>query len=180
MIAPLARTTAEARLYMDVKPCPSCRGHGFTGTSVVMLLDGRLYERHTGACQECGADREFVFRVPPDEQLTLSMTDFGGPEPSELLDPGEWLTVADLVAGREGGAGPTGFAIAAAAVDEVLKFVPAGAEEIPRTAFHSPEGREAYLRRPERFRRGRLEALAAALHEAANEPVDPEVDTPSA
>jgi hypothetical protein len=171
MIAPLARTPAEAYLYMDLKPCPRCGGHGFSGTSVVMLQDGRVFERHTGTCQECGSDREFVFRVPHEQELRLGDTDFGGPEPSELLDPGEWLMVADLAASREGGAAPEDLELAAAAVEEVLKFLPAGADAIPAPAFHSLTGRDAYAREPARFRRGRLEAIATALREAAAAPL---------
>lgn len=167
MIAPLARTPAEANLYMDIKACPACGGNGFSGTSVVMLQDGEVYERHTGTCAECGSPREFVFRMPPEQQLRLGEADFGGPEPSELLDPGEWMTVADVVAGREGGASKEDLAYAAAAVDEAIKFVPAGADEIPSFAFHSPVGRDAYARMPARYTRGRLTAIATALREAA-------------
>jgi hypothetical protein len=176
MIAPLARTPAEAHLYMDVKPCPRCGGHGFSGTSVVMLQDGVVYERHTGTCQECGCAREFVFRVPQEPELRLGAADFGGPEPSELLDPGEWLLVADLAAAREGGAAREDLALAAAAVEEALKFVPAGADDIPAPSFHSSTGRDAYAREPARFRRARLEALAAALREEAAAPLRTPVD----
>lgn len=167
MYAPLARTTAEAHLYMDVTPCSVCRGLGFSGTSVVMLLDGTLHERHTGTCQECGAAREFVFRVPPNEPLNLDEVVFGGPERSELLDPGEWLNVADLVANREGGADADDLLLAAAAVDEALKFVPDDADEVPPEAFHSVTGRATYESKPYRFQRDRLKALAAALRQLA-------------
>lgn len=137
-----------------------------------MLQDGRVYERHTGTCEECGSPREFVFRMPPEPELRLGAADFGGPEPSELLDPGEWMTVADVVAGREGGASKNDLAFAAAAVEEAIKFVPADSDEIPANAFHSRVGRDAYARMPARYTRGRLTAIATALREAAEAPYD--------
>ena len=169
VIAPLARTPAEATLYMDIKACPACGGVGFSGTSVVMLQDGQVYERHTGTCEECGSPREFVFRMPPEPELRLGAADFGGPGPSELLDPGEWMTVADVYAGREGGASKEDLEYAAAAAEEALKFVPPGSDEIPRHAFHSPVGRDAYARMPARYTRGRLTAIVTALREAASQ-----------
>jgi hypothetical protein len=172
VIAPLARTPAEANLYMDIKACPACGGNGFQGTSVVMLQDGQVYERHTGTCEECGSPREFVFRMPVELELRLGAADFGGPEPSELLDPGEWMTVAEVAADREGGASKEDLEYAAAAAEEVLKFLPPDADEIPATAFHSPVGRDAYARMPERYTRGRLTAIATALREAAEAPYD--------
>jgi len=132
-----------------------------------MLIDGTLYERHTGTCQECGAAREFVFRVPPDEQLRLDEVVFGGPERSELLDPGEWLAVAGLAANRAGGADADDLLLAAAAVDEVLKFVPDDADEVPVEAFHSTTGRAGYERAPYRFGRERLATLAITLRNLA-------------
>lgn len=154
---------------MDTTPCTVCRGRGFSGTSVVMLTDGTLHERHTGTCQECGARREFVFRVPPDEQIRLGEVVFGGPEPSELLDPGEWLAVADLASNRTGGPGADDLLLAAAAVDEVLKFVPDGAAEVPAAAFRSPAGRAVFEEQPHRFGRERLEMLAITLRDFARD-----------
>jgi hypothetical protein len=92
---------------------------------------------------------------------------FGGPEPSELLDPGEWLVVADLAANRAPAADQADFALAAAAIDEVLKFIPDGADEVPEAALRGGTGREAYAREPGRFRRRRLEAVAAAYRDLA-------------
>lgn len=178
VIAPLARTPAEANLYMDIKACPSCGGNGFSGTSVVMLQDGEVYERHTGTCQECGSPREFVFRMPRDTELRLGAADFGGAEPSELLDPGEWMTVADVATGRDGGPSKGDLVFAAAAVEEALKFVPADADDIPPHAFHSLIGREAYQRMPARYSRGRLSAIAAALREQAAAPYRTPPDLP--
>ena len=91
----LARTNAEAHLYMDLHPC-ACGERRFARQSAVVTLEGDLASRYTGACARCGAERRFEFRLPQEIlQPPAEGVRFGGPEPSELLDPGEWLSVAD-------------------------------------------------------------------------------------
>jgi hypothetical protein len=172
MVLPLARTNAEAHLYMDLHPC-ECGEIRFPRTSsVVTTPDGDLASRYTGTCPKDGAQREFVFRLP--QQIMMPGRDgevrYGGPEPSELIDPGEWLSVADAYARSV----PADTAVleadglatarsmvkhAAAAVDEVLKFIPADTDRVPETAFVTDRGRAAYAKEPGRFRRARLEAV---------------------
>jgi hypothetical protein len=165
MRPPLARTNAEAHLYMDLRPCDACGHRGFTGDSAMVFVDGELCSRYTGVCPRCGTERAFTFRLPEEIRLPLERDIvFGGPEPSELLDPGEWLTVADLAAGRPD-PDDEDLALAAAAIDEVLKFVPAGAEEVPPQALRTEDGREVYEREPGRFRRVRLEAVASTYRD---------------
>ena len=165
----LARTNAEAHLYMDLRPC-ACGERKFARQSSVVTIDGDLASRYTGACARCGTERRFEFRLPqeilqppPDGVL------FGGDEPSELLDPGEWLTVADDHARRV----PAGtkldgdalrvarrcLATAIAALDEIRKFAPRGAVEVPPSAFFTPLGRAIWDKEPGRFRLARLEAV---------------------
>jgi hypothetical protein len=170
---PLARTNAEAHLYMDLQPCETCGEHGFTGESAVVLVDGLLCSRYTGDCRRCGTRRQFVFRLPEEIRLPVERDIvFGGPEPSELLDPGEWLTVADRAASMPASGDPQAdredVALAAAAVDEVLKFVPDGVEEVPATAFRSDTGHRMYAEEPGRFRRGRLAAVASTYRGLAS------------
>ena len=94
------------------------------------------------------------------------MIAFGDGTPSELLDPGEWLWVADRYArvfpadvldldlpARQQARNT---ATAAAAMDEVLTFVRAGGQAVPARAFRSERGREVYAREPGRFARDRL------------------------
>ena len=98
---------------------------------------------------------------------------FGDDRPSELLDPGEWLAVADAYAST----GPADtsqldpesarrldadLATAVAALDEVLKFVPAGADAVPVEAFWSDRGRAVHAAEPGRFRAIRLRAVRDA------------------
>lgn len=172
MNPPLSRTNAEAHLYMDLHAC-SCGSTRFARhSSVVALADGDLASRYTGACEGCGEEREFVFRLPPTPGAASGFH-YGGDEPSQLLDPGEWLLVADAYAGSvpaesTGEAGQQARAAltrAVAALDEVAKFIPAGEHEIPDNAFASERGRLLHQREPGRFRRDRLEAVRATYAE---------------
>lgn len=168
-VTPLARTNEEAHLYMDLHPC-ACGETAFERKSAVHATDEGLVSVYRGTCARCGAAREFRFRVPEKVLMPTTPMRFGGDEPSELLDPGEWIAVADRLAN----VAPPGPSIvdmeprrqaaraverAAAAMDEVLKFVPAGADAVPADAFRSETGRAAYAREPGRFRRARLEAV---------------------
>src|SRR5688500_13011920 len=97
MVLPVARTNAEAHLYMDLHPC-ACGEIRFPRTSsVVTSPDGVLASRYAGTCPQDGTEREFLFRLP--ERVLAPPLDgavmYGGSEPSELIDPGEWLSVAD-------------------------------------------------------------------------------------
>jgi hypothetical protein len=161
MRPPLARTPAEAHLYMDLHLCSACGGRGFVGDSAVALVEGELCSRYSGYCTRCGVERDYTFRLPAEPWLGLERdVVFGGSEPSELLDAGEWLLVADLAVGRRDAADED-LALAASALDEVLKFVPPGAEAVPADAIRTEDGRAVYEREPGRFRRDRLEAVAA-------------------
>ena len=50
-------------------------------------------------------------------------------------------------------------ALAIQAIDEILKFIPAGDERPPRSAFFTSEGRQVFLAEPARFGRARLRAV---------------------
>lgn len=151
---------------MDFRPCEGCGERGFSGRSALVLVEGELCSQYTGACRRCGLPREFTFRVPEEVRPRLERdVTFGGPEPSELLDPGEWLLVADLTAA--GGADDSDLMVAAAAVDEALKFIPEGADQVPPEAIRSSEGRQVYAQDPGRFSRRRLAAVAATYRAQA-------------
>ncbi len=126
-----------------------------------------LASRYSGYARGCDTYREFVFRLPaqilPSQPEVIA---FGDGTPSELLDPGEWLWVADRYArvfpadvldldlpARQQARNT---ATAAAAMDEVLTFVRAGGQAVPARAFRSERGREVYAREPGRFARDRL------------------------
>ncbi|MEJ3743606.1 hypothetical protein WEI85_09985 [Actinomycetes bacterium KLBMP 9797] len=168
MVLPVVRTRDEAHLYMDLRPCERCGSAEITWQSQLTHDGGVPARRYHGTCAGCGAAREFVFRLP--ERPAVPGDDgvfFGGPEPSQLLDAGEWRLIADLGV-REGSAPRTGdpaddaerqraFALALAAMDEIIKFIPDGADGVPESAFWTARGRAEYDRNPASFTRARLE-----------------------
>jgi hypothetical protein len=177
MIPPLARTNAEEHLYMQLHPCPTC-GTVFEPSSSVVLIDGVLASRFSAPCPLCGQMREFTFRLP--EQVLLPDPDrvfFGrSGEVSELIDAGEWLMVSDQYA-RSVPAQLAGLdtdslvqarrtlTAAVSALDEVLNFIPEGADEVPAEAFWTERGRARHAAEPTRFRRVRLDARRAAFED---------------
>jgi hypothetical protein len=153
---------------MDLHPCPACGSVDVSWEST--LVDGGS-RRYAGACGGCGAAREFVFGEPdpsvfiPDFEPVV----FGGQDPSVLIDAGEWMWVGDLSAQVATGVvvDPYGatvpdqqaresLAVAVAAMNEILKFLPDGAAEVPESAFWSDRGREVRAAAPGRFQRRRL------------------------
>ena len=156
----LARTPAEAHVYMDLHPC-ACGSSVFERMSSVVADGDDLHSVYRGTCEGCGKAREVRFRLPEQPIFTGGALRFGDEQPSELLDPGEWLALADAHATREP-ATRGDVQIAAAAIEEILKFGPADAEHIPEAAFTSERGRTVRAAEPGRFRRARLEAVLAA------------------
>lgn len=177
MALPVVRSRDEAHLYMDLHPCERCQSAETAWQSALASDEGEPARRYYGTCEGCGAPREFVFRLPerpavpgPDDVLF-----FGGPEPSQLLDPGEWQLVADTGV-RAGGAPATGdpavdgerkrsFELAIAAIGEILKFIPEGHDAVPESAFWTPHGRAVYQENPKRFRRETLQRWQAMFQD---------------
>jgi hypothetical protein len=178
MALPLARTVPEAHLYLDLHACECGETRFPRDSSTVLTPDGELAKRYTGTCPTCGRQRDFLFRLP--EEIAIPGPDspdrYGGPQPSELIDPGEWLFVADRYADRVP-ADPAGLTeqqraqarssleTAAVAIGEVLKFVPPGADAVPPAAFVSDRGRAQYRAEPGRFRAARLAAVRDAYRD---------------
>ncbi|WP_113699824.1 hypothetical protein [Nonomuraea lactucae] len=166
----VARTRDEAHLYLDLHPC-ACGSVETTWDTALADVGGELASRYTGACADCGTEREFLFGLPERETMTGEFPTFGGSEPSQLLDAGEWLRVADLTAGDV----PTGdpaaarqaLTIATAAVEEVVKFIPAGHDRVPDHAFWSPQGRGVRDAEPGRFALDRLLIVRDAYRDLA-------------
>lgn len=174
----LARTSDEAHVYLDIHPCV-CGERDFPRSLAIIELDGGdvLGSRYDGGCPTCGRFREFVFRLPPDVLLPPpGEVRYGNGTRSELLDPGEWLWVADRYAGSvpadasglDAGSrrrARTAISAAAAAMDEVLAFLPDDADAIPADAMRTGLGRAVFEDEPERFERERLEVVRDTYRE---------------
>lgn len=165
----LARTNLEAHIYMDMHAC-ECGDGNFDRTNSVIELDGDLASRYVGACRGCSRIREFIFAIPEYPSLpSANSMSFGDGTPSQLLDAGEWLFVADRYAqvattnaepGSEAArVARQQVATAAAAMDEVLAFVPEGADMVPYESLRTERGREIYDEQPGRFYQDRLEVV---------------------
>jgi hypothetical protein len=171
----IARSAPECRLYMDLHPC-SC---GETAVDVSRSLrtgpDGMLLAEYEGPCQRCGLPRKFVFTLDPT--VPPPPPAYGGHRPSQIICPGQFAMVADLMArsavlepdvldDRARARSRQTLAQALAAQEEVAKFIPTGADAVPADAFTSPEGAALYASERGRFDRFRLSAVEAAYREA--------------
>lgn len=155
----LARTPDEAHVYMDLHPC-ECGEATFDRRSSVAADGDDLISVYRGQCAGCGKARELRFRLPEHPVFTSGALRFGDDRPSELLDPGEWMALADEHAKRTP-ATRRDVEVAAAAIDEILKFGAPSDDHIPESAFTSERGRAVRAAEPGRFRRARLEAVRA-------------------
>lgn len=177
----IARSSPECRLYMDLHVC-SCGEGRFEAQHVLRESDeGALLAVYEGACRSCESPRRFTFTL--DDALPPPPPAFGGQQPSSIICPGEFLLVAAEAASsapaepaglsdRQLGTTRDALARAVAAVEEVLKFIPEGADAVPEAAVTSSAGAALYSRDAGRFSRARLEAVLAAYREslAAYEP----------
>jgi hypothetical protein len=157
---------------MDLHGCPRCAAVEVDWAEALVDRDGSPARRYHGTCPGCGQRREFVFALPdrPTPPRTGAPVTFGAEESaSELLDAGQWVELADMMALAAGLTDVTAdesresLAIAVACLDEVLKFVPPGAGEVPPSAFWTDAGRRVRDRSPQRFRRADLEDRRADL-----------------
>jgi hypothetical protein len=172
MIMPVARTRDEAHLYMDLHPCAECGSNEVTWKHAVVDAGGELGSAYFGTCPVCNTRRDFVFRLPEREYFAGYFPNFGDAEPSQLLDAGEWLWIADRAAGNAPAGDPVGerraLDLATRAVAEVIKFIPDGQQQVPDSAFWSRRGWEVRNAEPGRFSRGRLEVVRDTYRELAS------------
>jgi hypothetical protein len=169
-----SRSTEESQLYMDLQPCPGCGTQGFEWEEhLTEVRDEALVAVYRGACIACGTGREFEFELLAGDPAEL---EFGGPEPSRIIDPGQFFALAReaaaVVPASPGQCPPAelddareAIAMAVSAIGEVGKFVPADGDAVPPDAFTSEIGRAVYAADPTQFRRARLDAVATAYRD---------------
>ncbi len=177
MALPYARSIAEEHLYMRLHPCV-CGSTAKTGIGhATGVIAQGLTSEHEFVCGGCGAERRFVFRIPG---LAPRYADkYGGPDPSQIIDAGEWRIVALHAMDRalrlrrqsggvrkmfhRGDPKPEirqAFEESLAAYQEVRKFIPPGADEVPDSAFFTEAGRRIRAQEPDvAFTRSFVDAM---------------------
>jgi hypothetical protein len=166
----VSRSTEESHLYMYLHPC-ECGEDDFEWRDhEIVSGNGWLVSIYSGECGRCDRPRSFEFALAPEP--SPPPPSLGGSKPSSIIDPGEFLDTAQrLMAGvpadptrvddDEFHAARDALAFAVASVEEVLKFIPDGADLVPEEAFRSELGGRLHRRSPELFRRHRLTATLA-------------------
>ncbi|MET7401853.1 hypothetical protein ABZS66_51070 [Dactylosporangium sp. NPDC005572] len=163
-----ARSQVECLLYVELHPCRCGQTDTAWARHGRSRIDGRHASSFDGDCHGCGTRRHFRFQLPEEPVAPPS---FGGDEPSRIIEPHEFLALGRRAGGMVAGdpaALPVAsaeaalhvLAVAIAAHEEVVKFIPPGASVVPPDAFASPEARSAFERAPAGYDR---ESLTASL-----------------
>jgi len=170
---PVARSNDEAQLYLRLHPCTCGETEFVRNVDFGEEREGVWVLRYSGSCVACGQHREFAFRQRQDVSVPSGFAWAAGTEPGELLDAGEWMWVADALlesypidnddlSGGQREDLKRDLAMSAAAVDEVLKFLPPGADSVPSSAFWTNRGRLMREAEPASFDRDLLQARRKA------------------
>jgi hypothetical protein len=174
-----ARSHNEAMVYVLLHACRACGEENRDVTDEIEARDGVVHTEYTSFCRRCGNVDRYLFRLPERDPQTGEVgVAFGGSEPSTIIDAGQWLAFADRTSTsgpvEPGGLTPEERAdaalamqAAAAAVQEVVKFIEAGEERVPTSAIWTDRGRSEFDRDPWRMSRARLAVVEAAYREAA-------------
>ena len=162
-----ARSPLECHLYIDLNPC-LCGGRVEQTDHRLTMINDRLCAKYAARCSACASEIEYLFALSDD---IVPPECFGGSTPSTIIDAGQYMATSELAARQvsmplttEEARGRARYWLgrAVACIDEVMKWIPDGAEEVPEAAFFTPVGRQNRDREPGRFRRIRL----AAVHRA--------------
>jgi hypothetical protein len=170
-----ARSAEEADLYVDLE-CEAAGEVPKTRKRKKTERRRQTFWTYEIRC-ESGKLMEFEFELdglPEAKPGLRRKVAYGGAEPSRLIDAGEWMRVADRYANlapkslaglperqRREAAGNLDIAIAA--VGEVLKFIPSGADRVSSTALTSTRGKTYFNKDVRRFTRSALEEMRADL-----------------
>ncbi|GAB2935779.1 hypothetical protein GCM10027280_24620 [Micromonospora polyrhachis] len=182
---PTARSAWECQAFLTLTPCPGCAGPGLRPREIATLTGdaGKRWEYHA-ICARCGRSETFTFALAAEP--APAYPEFGGATPSQLLDAGQFLVLAEVVAdtvaadpyeidlpgpdavgtiAQELARARDDIGVAVAAAAECLKFVPAGATAVPRSALWSPAGLARFDADPEAFERRHLLSTLGAFRE---------------
>jgi hypothetical protein len=170
----VARAMAECHLYMDLHPCERCGEPDFPwSVHEAAERDGQRISSYEGDCPACGTQRRFEFVVLDPNMPPPGL---GGPEPSTIIDPGEFSDVGEVTSEMVGlPASPSAEQVydaydaagdAVAATEEILKFIPVDANSVPEEAFTSKRGQALFAADPSRFERARVQEILSERRRA--------------
>jgi hypothetical protein len=166
----IARSGLECRLFIELHPC-ECGGAIDDITHRLVMRSEALCARYEGRCSACGASLEYLFALDGE---VAAADKFGGAKVSTIVDAAQFLAASERAAKQVPIHNPTAEARqrarlfinrAISCIEEVLKWIPAGEDPVPRSGFFTEEGERAYLDEPGRFRRARLSAVLTAYRE---------------
>jgi len=169
----IARSSAECHLYIELRACECGEGRSPWKHQLESRADA-LIAAYEGRCDRCSRPWTFEFALDPE---VCEIGKFGGTKPSQIVDAGQFLAVADAAARAVAGdvsalddlSRQRARALmlrAVAAIEEVLKLIPPGADRIAADSLSSAMGKAMYLADPGRFRKSRLEAVLGVYREA--------------
>ncbi len=166
-----AHSRMEVSLYLGVTPCENC-GHGPLAPADPASLSGDYtFDTLAIRCGACGFASTLPVKVPagPDALAHDVAVVNSSPEPSHLLDVGQWIVLhamltetgkraEDKVRGRH-------LALQAAqCLEEAIKFYEDDENDLPPSeAFSCDASRERFRDAPAQFSRRRLQGLRAKL-----------------
>ena len=161
----VARSSLECRLFIELDVCACGQTPGELAHRLVSR-DERLVALYEGSCARCGRSLAYAFALADE---IVAADKFGGMEPSQLIDAGQFLRESDRAVRRVVNApAPQNvywLGRAIACLEEVLKWIPDGEDRPPATAFFTEDGLRFSREDPGRFRRPRLRAVLAAYQE---------------
>ena len=177
-IAGTARTNDEAHLYMDLRRC-ECGSANFPRDNQLLESGGNLISRYAGACAQCGREREFRFWLTELPQAPTRGPVFYGDGPSDLIDPGEWLFIADRYAASVPPSPPADPAelraaahrlgVATEAMEQALMFAVPDADQLEPSSLTSADSQHLLATEPGRFRPSRLSVVRDTYRQISNE-----------
>lgn len=165
-----AHSWAEAHMYLKVTPCPNCSRGPWEITSEQPPTESLTL---LARCLHCRTEKKFLFEcagAPPGPEdspdLPIELIN-PTPEPSRIIDLGQWLSLFYMLvekASSTGGAeSRRGGFQAAQCLDEALKFYTEDDELPPTSAFFVKASRQAFAEHPEKFARQRLRDMRNKL-----------------